>query len=105
MKELLREPDPARMGLLRSILESSDIATHVEHDNEYVVLQVTQPTKLDPVLCVVDDDDYTRAQEILRDHLDGQPSADEEVACATCGEPNPGNFEICWSCGGQVLKD
>ncbi len=25
-----------------------------------------------------------------------------EITCPSCGEPVPGNFEVCWSCGGEM---
>jgi hypothetical protein len=25
-----------------------------------------------------------------------------EIDCSGCGEKNPGNFELCWSCGAEM---
>lgn len=105
MTELHREPDLAKLGLLRSILESRGIATLIRNENEFSALGISRlaPAKHEPVLCVMDEADYEEAMLILGEHLEGEESASRmEIACASCGEPNPGNFEICWSCGGVV---
>jgi hypothetical protein len=61
-----------------------------------------------PALCVLNDDDYVQAVAIIREHLAAnQKNADLEITCISCGETNPGNFEVCWSCGDSVtgIKD
>ena len=56
-----------------------------------------------PALCVMNDDDYVEAVAVIREHLNAnQKNSDTEITCASCGETNPGNFEICWSCGNSV---
>lgn len=105
MKELLREPDPVRMGLLRSILESRGIATVVRHEREFDVIGSSRfdLPKYWPALSVLREEDHDAAVAILRD----VSTADEigsrtEVTCPACGELNPGNFEVCWSCGAGI---
>ena len=105
MKELLREPDPARMGLMQSILETRGIETWIRNQHEHSSFGIAHlgPPRLEPVLCVTHEKDHSRALEILHEHLvDEEVKSREEIPCAACGEPNPGNFEICWSCGGEV---
>ena len=29
-------------------------------------------------------------------------AASPDVPCPTCGEPVPGDFDVCWSCGGEM---
>jgi hypothetical protein len=105
MKELYREPDLTRMGLLRSILETRGIATWIRNENEHSALGLARLSapKDEPALCVVDEADFARALEILRDFVLGdEERSREEIACPACGEPNPGNFEICWNCGAGI---
>jgi hypothetical protein len=43
--------------------------------------------------------------EILRQHrTDDAELSDREVTCDACGEPNPGNFEVCWNCGASIPR-
>jgi hypothetical protein len=50
---------------------------------------------------------YFEVIDLLRRQALGEPlpEPEEEAAgpdwkCSGCGEENPGNFEVCWSCGG-----
>jgi hypothetical protein len=102
MKELFRERDFSRVGYCQSILEASGIATVIRNEQLTGLTEFPIPDFF-PALCVVNDEDHGRAIAILRDHLAADASAaDEEVECGTCGEQNPGNFEVCWNCGGPV---
>ncbi len=93
------------MGLLRSILESRGIDTLVRHEREFDVIGSSRfdLPKYWPALCAIREEDHDAAMAILRE----VSTADEigsqiEVACPACGEPNPGNFELCWSCGAGI---
>lgn len=67
MKELYREPDFSVIGFHQSILEAEGIATHVRNrDLGTMTTEVPLPDMF-PALCVVVDDDYGRAMEILKD--------------------------------------
>jgi hypothetical protein len=105
VKELLREPDPIRLGHFRSILESRGIAVSVRYGNEsdMLGLQRFERPKFWPALCVVEDSDHAAALEILKEFSEGDEARSRtEVACDACGEPNPGNFECCWNCGRPI---
>lgn len=106
MIELLREPDTARMGLLRSILESRGIATTIRHEREYDVLGCSRfdLPKYWPALCVLQEEDRVTALAILAEVTTRDTArSTEEISCPACGESNPGNFEICWNCGAEII--
>jgi len=44
--------------------------------------------------------DLERAQIVLRDIENAARQGD--VLCAACGEGSPGNFDLCWNCGGNL---
>lgn len=54
-----------------------------------------------PEVWLEDADDESRARTIVRDfeerRSDGPP-----WSCPSCGEENPGGFELCWRCGTGV---
>jgi hypothetical protein len=107
MIELLREPDTARMGLLRSILESRGIATTIRNPGDWNALGLShfdRPRNW-PALCVLREEDHPIALAILAEVAtrDENRSA-EEILCPVCGESNPGNFEICWACGAGIVE-
>jgi len=107
MKELFREADLTRVTYFRNVLESEGIPTMIrsEHLQGAGLTEIPIP-EFYPALCVMNDEDYAPAVKIIREHLTtNQAGADQEVACARCGELNPGNFDICWSCGGPVAGE
>jgi len=102
MKELFRERDFTRVGYCQSILTAEGIETILRNEHLTGLTEFPIPDFF-PALCVMKDEDYDRAIGILRERLaaDAQ-NAEVEIACVSCGEINPGNFEVCWSCGGPV---
>lgn len=100
MKDLFREFDFTKVGYYQSVLESEGIDTFVRNrDVSGLAGEASIMPDLWPTLCVVDDTDYERAMQLIRHHSARDASrSDEEVACPSCGETNPGNFDLCWSC-------
>lgn len=100
MKELYRHKDFSIVAYYKSILESEGIQIMLrnEHTQMAGVSEIPIP-EFYPNICVMHDEDYPRAWEILNQtmHTNAQ-NAEFDIACPTCGETNPGNFEVCFSC-------
>ncbi len=76
-------------------MEEAGIGTHVRNK---ALLGVR--TEVLPALCVVNDQDHARALQVLKDRVaDDRMKSTTEWKCIKCGSDNPGNFEVCWSCG------
>ena len=104
MREIFRERDITRVAYFQSVLESEGIATHVrnQHLTASGLSEIPIP-EFFPALCVINEDEYEMALEILRrNRRENEAGADTEIKCSSCSETNPGNFETCWSCGGDV---
>lgn len=104
MRELFRERDYTKVGYFESVLEAEGIATIVrnKHLTMSGLAEIPIP-EFFPALCVMNDEDYEPAMEIIRKHLlENSVGVEREVACPGCGEMSPGNFDICWSCGGDL---
>ncbi len=101
MKELFREFDFTKVGYYQSILESQGIETFVKNrDVSGLAGEASIMPELWPTLCVIHEKDYARAMTLIRESVpEDSEGADVEVVCPSCGEPNPGNFDLCWSCG------
>lgn len=106
MKELFREFDFTKVGYYQSILESQGIETFVKNrDVSGLAGEAAIMPDLWPTLCVVKDEDYDQGMQLIRDSVtDNAERADSEVNCPHCGEENPGNFDLCWSCG-EVIQE
>ncbi|MBI5612575.1 MAG: DUF2007 domain-containing protein [Gammaproteobacteria bacterium] len=54
-----------------------------------------------PEVWIDEDADRKLAARILADYQQ-RPPATGSVRCRQCNAENPGDFEICWQCGGAV---
>jgi hypothetical protein len=99
MKEVFVHQDHAQVGLYKSVLDAAGISSYIR--NEYSHQIVTpRPTDLFyPTLCVVNDEDYERALEIIAERQAPEAPAGPDWTCADCGEEVPGTFGSCWKCG------
>jgi len=104
MKEILRDPEPTRIGYLQSVLESHGISTFIRNENSSNTLAALPIPAFYPALCVVVDAEEGRAREILALRLNSDRSlASRSWVCPSCAEPNPGTFELCYACGHDPL--
>ncbi|RBP46263.1 putative signal transducing protein [Roseimicrobium gellanilyticum] len=104
MKELFRERDFTRVGLYRNMLETEGIPAVVLNENVETMTTMVPIPDFFPALCVVNDEDYERAVEVLEQNsvTDARLGQQQRV-CPACQERSPGNFETCWSCGADLL--
>jgi len=107
MKELYRDKDYSTIAYYKTILESEGIQIMLrnEHTTMAGLSEIPIP-EFYPNICVMNDEDYPRAREILKRTMDtNAKGADIDVTCGSCGEVNPGNFDLCFSCGEVLVAD
>ena len=97
MRELLTSLDWTRLGFSKSVLDEAGIASFIRNEHTAQLINVLI-APCQPSLCVVNDDEYDAAMELLRPHHDQTPPRVEEWTCVGCGEVNPAEFELCWKC-------
>ena len=76
MKRLFASPDSAQLGLLKSRLETAEIACEIR--NEYSS-QVIPGVAFESELWVLNDDNYAEASELLAAWRDSVPPAEEKL--------------------------
>jgi hypothetical protein len=91
--------EPARVGYFQSVLENAGIASFIRNQHTNYTMADMPSALFFPVLCVVNDEDFARATELIREVRDGTPAGLPDWACAGCGESVPGGFDLCWNCG------
>ncbi|MEO6847891.1 MAG: DUF2007 domain-containing protein [Chthoniobacterales bacterium] len=97
MRAIFTHPDFTRVGYCKSILDSEEILCWIRNQNVESALEA--PSILcRPTLCVMNDEDYDRAMEILRPFYKPQETDATDWVCNTCGEKVPANFDFCWKC-------
>jgi hypothetical protein len=104
VKEVYRSSDTAMIGLFQSILDGAGIPYFVRNSTTQQSIVGGLATALFPLpefwpaLCVLNDEDYPHAMELLRAARDTTPVEQADWQCAKCGETVPGNFTSCWNC-------
>ena len=105
MKEVFRAASPARVALYQSILENAGITCFIRNDTAQqsipgglMVVFFPLPDFW-PTLCVMNDEEYPAAMEILRDVKDDRAALPAEWKCPKCTQMVPGHFADCWNCG------
>jgi len=104
MREIFRNSDSAWVGLYQSILEDAGIPTFV-----YNLGTLQMPAAglavaffplpiFFPTLCVLSDDDYADAMNLLQSFRDAPSPVDVDWKCPRCGQPVPESFTACWNC-------
>jgi hypothetical protein len=102
MKELFRERALSRVSYYQSLLEAEGIPTFMKNENVSVMEGVSIP-EFFPALCVVNDQDYDAAVGLIKADLSrSENCSTEEMACGSCGELSPVNFDTCWNCQSQL---
>jgi hypothetical protein len=113
VKEVFRASSPARVSLYKSVLESAGISCFVRNE----VMQQAIPGGLAvaflplpdfwPTLCVVHDEDYVEAMELLQtaDCAALSVSDAAEWICPACGETVPTTFASCWNCESEATPN
>ena len=99
MTPVFSDREPARVGYFQSVLENAGILTFIRNQNTNTTMAEMPSGVFFQVLCVVNDDDFERAKELIIEVRDGTPDNLPEWKCAQCGESVPGGFDICWKCG------
>jgi hypothetical protein len=56
---------------------------------------------LQPQVWIEREIDRERAEVVLRE-IDAAGRRHDTWICTACGERSPGNFELCWKCGGAL---
>jgi len=98
MKELYRHRELINVKQYADVLEGAGIHTMIRNDLAMSGLSEIPIPEFYPNLCV-NEEDAVRAREILNAHVDLMSKGSElETVCSSCGEVNPGNFEICFNC-------
>ena len=103
MREVFVNQDHARVAFFKTVLDEAGIPNFMR--NEYsnnAIAEMPSPLFF-PALCVVNEEDYDRAMQILGGIYYARPSQTPDWRCRKCGEEVPGTFDSCWHCGALAL--
>jgi hypothetical protein len=83
--------------LLLHLLAEKGVKAHVLNENAQGGLGEIPFTHTYPEIWIEDEADLPTARKVIN-VFEQRPSEPGEVKCPSCGEENPGNFEVCWRC-------
>ena len=91
--------DGANLEMLKGLLDDAQI--HCMIRNEYLSSAMGELPFLEtsPELWILNDEDYSRAREMLETWRTTRIEITDSWACAHCGESIEGQFTSCWQCG------
>jgi hypothetical protein len=97
MKAVFTHFDSARVGLCKSLLDEAGIACFVRNDASGNLTSIPVPVFY-PVLCVINDADLDRAQQLLQSQGEAVSSTGSDWICPHCQSVVPAGFDKCWNC-------
>ena len=84
--------------LVQQLLESNSIRSMVFNENAQGAVGELPITEVWPEVWIEDLNFIKAAKAIIRGYENNQMTQPSHL-CSSCAEQNPGNFELCWSCG------
>ena len=101
MKRLCRASSLPDAHILRAVLQQAGIDAHVFNENAQGGVGQLPATDAYPEIWLDDEADFARAESVIAE-FERAPTNVGVVRCGSCREENPGNFEVCWSCGAAL---
>lgn len=97
MRKVYTAATLADAHLVAGLLVREGIAATVMNENAQGGLGEIPFTHAWPEVWVEEAQDVPRALEVIRS-LE-RADTNRSITCKSCGESNPGTFELCWNCG------
>lgn len=79
-------------------LQQAGIPAHVFNEHVQSIVGDVPPDVAQPQVWIERSADRQRAERVIA-AMRADRLKTGSVRCATCGEDNPANFELCWKCG------
>ena len=95
MIEVFASISSAEVGVRRAMLEEAGIPTFVGNE-ALSVLTNGFAAPFQPALCVINEEDYAEAMNVLRTLT--APQVRDDWHCPKCEEWVPNTFDSCWKC-------
>jgi hypothetical protein len=84
--------------IVQDLLEKANIPCMVRNENLSAALGEIPFTECSPEIWILNDNDYSRATEIVEGWRNGEVEDHGPWVCR-CGETIEGQFSSCWKCG------
>lgn len=99
MKHIYTHIEYSRVGHYQAVLEEKGIQTLVKNKDAAIGMGEIPVVEIWPELWVVNDEDFEKAVEILKELNDVLERKIEPWVCQNCGKTVEYGFGECWNCG------
>jgi hypothetical protein len=99
MEKVFASNNSAEVGLLKNLLEKNGISCVIRNEQLSMLSGAIPFTECYPELWVLNDEDSTRAKELLRGWRSTETPDRDSWVCPSCVEKIEGQFTACWKCG------
>lgn len=97
MKRIYTAQNLPEAYLVRDLLTRSGVAVHVFNEHAMAAMGELALGSAYPQVWIAQEHQEQQARTIIAD-FENRPASTITKNCATCGELNPDEFEICWNC-------
>jgi len=101
MKRIYTAANLPEAYLVRDLLTQAGVAAHVFNEHANAALGDLPSNAAYPQVWITQSHQEQHARAIIAGY-EARPAIHANRICAACGEQNPGQFEICWSCGAAL---
>ena len=81
--------------LVADMLEEADIGIELRNVD---LIGSFPDVPVRPEIWLRNDGDWDAARKVIAIYESNRKKEFPDVICGSCGETNPGNFELCWKC-------
>ncbi len=101
MQKLFVSPNLVEVESLKGMLDQTGIQSWINNQHGSSLAGEVPFAEVFPELWVLDNADYTAAQQFLENWRTARPYESTDWACVRCGESHEKDFTSCWNCGSE----
>jgi Putative prokaryotic signal transducing protein len=101
MKRIYTAANLPDAHLVRNMLEQAGIPSHIFNANAIGALGDLPMSAAYPQVWISQVHQEQHARAVVAEYNRAAPPA-EAKSCGACQESSPGEFELCWNCGGEL---
>ncbi len=102
MKRIYTAANLPDAHLVRNMLEQAGIPAHIFNANAIGALGDLPMAAAYPQVWIAQIHQEQHARSVVAEYSRVTTPLDSKT-CGRCGESNPGEFDLCWSCGAELL--
>lgn len=89
----------ADQEIVKGLLDEAAIPSMIRNEHLAMALGELAPSDCSPEVWILNDEDYSRAKEIVDTLRNTKVETHNAWICPSCGESIEGQFTSCWNCG------